>query len=79
MTSQVGQFHLGTSCDVFTTSQVRQSHLGNSWYVTMTSQISRFYLGANETSRQRPKKIRLINLPLATSWWRLNVVRDVPT
>ena len=49
------------------TSQVRQSHLGNSWYVTMTSQISRFYLGASETSRQRPKKIRLINLPLATS------------
>ena len=67
MTSHVGQFHLSISCDVFATSQVRQSYLGNSWYVTMTSQISRFYLGASETSRQRLKKIRLINLPLATS------------
>ena len=67
MTSQVGQFHLGTSCDVFATSQVRQSHLGNSWYVAMTSQISRFYLGASETSWQRPKTFCLINVPLATS------------
>ena len=33
MKFQVGQFHLGTSCDDFATSQVRQSHLGNSWYV----------------------------------------------
>ena len=79
MTSQVGQFHLGTSCDVFATSQVRQSHLGNSWYVAMTSQIGWFYLGASETSWQRPKKVRLIKVSVATSWWRLNVVRDVPT
>ena len=79
MTSQVGQFHLGTSCDVFATSQVRQSHLGNSWYVAMTSQIGRYYLGVSETSWQRPKKVRLINVPVATSWWRLNVVRNVPT
>ena len=50
MTSQVGQFHLGTSCDVFATSHVRQSHLVNSWYVAMASQIGRFYLGASETS-----------------------------
>ena len=79
MTSQVGQFHLGTSCDVFVTSQVRQSHLGNSWYVAMTSQIGQFYLGDSETSWQRPKKVRLINVSVATSWWRLNVVHDVPT
>ena len=79
MTSQVGQFHLGTSCDVFATSQVRESHLGNSWYVAMTSQIGLFYLGASKTSRQRPKKVRLINVSVATSWWRLSVVRDVPT
>ena len=50
MTSQVGQFHLGTSCDVFATSQVRQSDLGNSWYVTMTSQTGRGFSGASETS-----------------------------
>ena len=49
MTSQVGQFHLGTS-DVFAMSHVRQSHLVNSWYVAMASQIGRFYLGASETS-----------------------------
>ena len=61
------------------TPQVRQSHLGNSWYVAMTSKISRVFLGASETSWQRPKKFRLINAPLATLWWRLNVVRDVPT
>ena len=79
MTSQVGQFHLGTSCNVFATSQVRQSHLGNSWYVAMTSQIGRFYWGASETSWQRPKKVRLINVSVVTSWWRLNVVRNVPT
>ena len=78
MTSQVGQLHLGTSCDVFVTSQVCQSHLGNSWYVAMTSQIGRFYLGASETSSQRPKKVRLINVSVAMSLWRLNVVRDVP-
>ena len=79
MTSQIGQFHLGISRDVFATSQVRQSHLGNSWYVAMTSLIGRFYLGDTETSWQRPKKVRLINVSVATSWWRLNVVRDVPT
>ena len=79
MTSQVGQFYLGTTYDVFATSQVRQSHLGNSWYVAMTSQIGWFYLGASETSWQRPKKVRLIDVSAATSWWRLNVVRDVPT
>ena len=79
MTSQNGQFHLGTSYDVFATSQVRQSHLGNSWYVAMTSQIGRFYLGASEKSWQRSKKVRLINVSVATSWWRLNVVHDVPT
>ena len=79
MTSQVGQFHLGTSYDIFATSQVRQSHLGNSWYVTKTSQIGGFYLGVSDTSRQRPKKVHLINIPVVTSWWRLNVVRDVPT
>ena len=45
----------------------------------MTSQIGQFYLGAIETSWQRPKKVRLINVLVATSWWRLNVVRDVPT
>ena len=67
MTSQVGQFHLGTSFDVFETSQVRQTHLGNSWYGAMTSQISRFYLGDNETSWQRPKKVSLINVPVVTS------------
>ena len=49
-TSQVGQSHLGTSCDVLATSQVCQSYLGNSWYVAITSQIGRFYLGASETS-----------------------------
>ena len=67
MTSQVGQFHLGTSCDVFATSQVCQSQLGNRWYVAMMSQIDRFYLGASKTSRQRPKKVRLINVPVMTS------------
>ena len=61
------------------TSQVRQSHLGNSWYVAMTSQIGRFCLGASETSWQRPKKVRLINVSVATVWWRLNVVLNVPT
>ena len=79
MTSQVGQFYLGTNCDVFATSQVRQFHLDNSWYVAITSQISRFYLDTSETWWQRPKKLCLINVPVATSWWRLNVVRDVPT
>ena len=79
MTSQVGQFHLSTSFDVFATSQVRQSHLGTSWLVAMTSQIRQFYLDTNETSWQRPKKVRLINVLVATSWWRLNEVRDVPT
>ena len=79
MTSQVGQFHLGTSCDVFVTPQFCQSHLGNSWYVAVTSQSGRFYLGASETSWKRPKQVRLINVPVVTSWWRLNVVRDVPT
>ena len=61
------------------TSQVGQFRLGNSWYVAMTSQIARFYLGASETSWQRPKQVRLINVPVATSWWHLNAVRDVPT
>ena len=79
MTSQNGQFHLGTSYDVFATSQVRQSHLGHSWCVAKTSQIGWFYLGAIETSWQRPKKVRLIDVPVAMSWWRLKVVRDVPT
>ena len=79
MLSQVGQFHFGTSCNVFVTSQVCQSHLGNSWYVAMTSQIGRFYLGASETSWQCPKQVRRINVPVATSWWRLNVVHNVPT
>ena len=50
MTSQPGQFHLGTSCDVIATSEVCQSHLGNSWYFAMMSQIDRFYPGASETS-----------------------------
>ena len=50
MTSQVGQFDLGTSFNVFATSHVCQSHLDNSWYVVLTSQIGRFYLGASETS-----------------------------
>ena len=59
MTSQVHQFHLGTSCDVFAMSQARQFHLGNSWYVPMTYQIGRFYLGTSETSSQRPKKVHL--------------------
>ena len=67
MRSQVGQFHLGASCNGFVMSQVCQSHFGNSWYVAMTSQISRFYLVASETSLQRPKKVRLINVPVATS------------
>ena len=79
MTFQVGQSHLGNSCDVFATSQVRQSYLGNSWYVAITSQIGQFYLAASETSWQRPKQVRLVNVPVATSWWCLNVVRDVPT
>ena len=80
MTSQVGQFYLRTSSIyVFATSQVRQSHLDNSWYVAMTSQIGYFYLGASETSWQRPKKVRLIDVSVATSWWRLNVVHNVPT
>ena len=67
MTSQVGQSHLGTSCDVFVTSQFRQSYLGNSWHVAITSQIGRFYLGASETSRQCPKQVRLNNVPVAMS------------
>ena len=79
MTSQVGQFYFRASCDVFATSQVCQSYLGNSWYVAMTSQIGWFYLGASETSCQRPKKVPLIDVSVATSWWRLNVVRNVPT
>ena len=79
MTFQVGQSHLGNSCDVFATSQVRQSYLGNSWYVAITSQIGRFYLDASETSWQRPKQVRLINAPVVTSRWRLSVVRDVST
>ena len=65
MMSQVGQFHLSTSCDVFATSHVRQFHLGNSWYVAMTSQIGQFYLGSSETSWKRPKKVRLINVSVA--------------
>ena len=79
MTSQVGQFHSRTSQEVIMTSQVGQFHLGNSWYVAMTSQIGRFYLGASETSWQLPKKVRLIKVSIATSWWRFNVVRDVQT
>ena len=79
MTSQVGRFHLGTSCDVFATFHIRKSHLGNTWYVTMTSEIGWFYLGASETWWQRPKQVRLINVLVATLWWRLNVVRHVPT
>ena len=79
MMSQVGQSHLGNSCDVFAMSQVGQSYLGNSWCVAITSQIGRFYLGASETLWQRPKQVRLINVPVATPWWRLNVVRNVPT
>ena len=79
MTSQVGQFHLITSCDVFATSQVCQSYLGNSYYVAMTSQIVWSYLGVSKTSWQRLKKFRLINVPVATSWWRLNVVHEAPT
>ena len=51
--SQVGQFHLITSCDVFVTSQVCQSYLGNSYYVAMTSQIVWSYLGVSKTSWQR--------------------------
>ena len=69
--SQVGQFHLGTSCNVFATSQVCQSYVGNSWYIAITSQISQFYLGTSGTSWQRPKQVRLINVPVATSWWCL--------
>ena len=42
----------------------------------MTSQIGRFYLGDSETSWQRPKKVRLINVAVATLWWRLNAVCD---
>ena len=79
MTSQVGRCHLGTSCHVFATSQVHQSYLGNNWYVAITSQIGQFYLGASEASWKRPKQVHLINVPVATSWWRLNVVRDVET
>ena len=45
----------------------------------MTSQIGRLYLGDSETSLQRPKKVRLLNVLVATSWWRLNVFRDVST
>ena len=62
MTSQISQFHLGASCDVFATSQVCQCHLGNSWYIAMTSQIGRIYLGDSETLSQRHKKVRLINM-----------------
>ena len=58
MTSQAGQFLLGTSCDVIATSEVCQSHLGNSWYFAMMSQIGRFYPGASVTSL--PYKLRLI-------------------
>ena len=47
---------------VIMTSQVGQFHLGTSWYVAMTSQIGWFYLGASETSWQRPKKVRLIDV-----------------
>ena len=39
MTFQVGQSHLGTSCDIFATSQIRQSYLGNSWHTAITPQI----------------------------------------
>ena len=60
-------------------SHIRRSHVGDSWYVAMTSQIGWFYLGASETSWQRPKQVPLINLLVATSWWLLNVVHDVPT
>ena len=67
ITSQIGQFHLGTSCNVFATSQVRQSHLGNYWYVAMGSQINRFCLAASEMLWQRPKKVRLINMPVEMS------------
>ena len=79
MTSQAGQFYLGTSCDVFATSQVCQSHLGNSWCIAVTSQIGWFYLGASDMSWQRAKKVWLIDVSEATSWWSLNVVRDDPT
>ena len=68
MTSQVGQFHSRTSQEVIMTSQVGQFHLGNSWYFTMTSQIGRFYWGAIEMSWQRSEEVRLINVPVVTSW-----------
>ena len=79
MTSQVGHSHLGTSWNVFAMSQVCQSYLGNNWYVAITSETGQFYLGASETLWQCTKQVCLINVSVATSWWRINVVRDVPT
>ena len=49
MTSQVGQFHLRTTCEVSATSEARQSHLCSVWYVAMKFQIGRVCLGASET------------------------------
>ena len=79
MRSQVGQLQLGTSCDVFAMFQICQFHLGDSWYVAMASQIGRFYLSVSETLWQLSEKVLLINVPVATSSWRFNVVQDVAT
>ena len=44
-----------------------------------TSQIDQSCLSTNKTSQRRLKQVRLIDVPVSTSWWRLSMIRDVPT
>ena len=41
--------------------------LSTSWYVATTSQIGRFYLRTVKTSQRRLKKVRRIDVSVATS------------
>ena len=77
--SHVVQSHLGNNKCIAKTSQRRQSDLGTSWYFVTTSQIGWFYLRINEALQRRIKWIRLIDVPVATSWWHLSMVCDIPT
>ena len=42
-----------------------------------TYQIGQFYLRTDETLQRHLKQVCLIDVPVATSWWRLSMVRDV--
>ena len=58
-----------------------------SWSVLLRYQLVRRYdfsnwsilFTTNNTLQRRLKYVRLINVPVATTWWRLSMVRDVWT